>query len=44
VNDEEKLTLHQQSLKALFHTPLQLLVNPFQRLEMPGNRAMSPHV
>ena len=24
MNDEENLTLHQKSLKALFHTPLQL--------------------
>jgi len=24
VNDEENLTLHQKSLKASFHTPLQL--------------------
>ena len=29
MNDEENLTLHQKSLKALFHTPLQLTsLNP----------------
>ena len=27
MNDEENLTLHQKSLKALFHTPLQLLLS-----------------
>ena len=26
-NDEENLTSHQKSLKVLFHTPLQLIVN-----------------